>query len=207
MSVVAGAQRFPVIRAKADGSIETRPNHAEVAACTRAMVRGDETAWVNFHREYSGRIHRYLLVLLKGDDEVASEILQVTFTRIARHMREFNDEAVLWHWVTRIARTALIDEWRKRGRREESLRELAQDSTSTESEPDDWSELLQRALKQMDDRDRELLQRKYLEGQSVREIATSGSDSEKAVESRITRARGKLRALMLQLLRHEKQDA
>jgi RNA polymerase sigma-70 factor (ECF subfamily) len=203
MSAVAGAQRFPVIRAKAEVSIETRPENTDVAALTRAMVRGDEAAWVNFHREYSGRIHRYLLVLLKGDDEVASEVLQVTFTRIARHVREFSEETVLWHWTTRLARTALIDELRKRGRREESLRELAQEP-SGESEREDWSELLQQALAQMETAERELLQHKYLEGQSVREIASDSGGSEKAVESRITRARVKLRALMIQLLRRER---
>lgn len=203
MSAVAGAQRLPVIRAKAELSIEVRPGNTDVAALTRALVRGDEAAWVSFHREYSGRIHRYLLVLLKGDDEAASEILQVTFTRIARHMREFGEEAVLWHWITRLARTAVIDELRKRGRREESLRELAQEAPGP-SEREDWSELLQQGLAQMETTERELLQRKYLEGQSVREIAAHGAASEKAVESRITRARVRLRAIMLQLLRRER---
>jgi RNA polymerase sigma-70 factor (ECF subfamily) len=168
------------------------------------MVRGDETAWVSFHREYSGRIHRYLLAPFKGNDDMASEVLQVTFTRIARHAREFSEEAVLWHWVTRLARTAAIDELRKRGRREESLRELAQEPTAEEAESSDWSELLQQALAQMETTERELLQQKYLEGRSVREIALAGADSEKAVESRITRARGKLRAGMLQLLQRER---
>ena len=203
MSAAAGARRFPVIRAKAEASVETRPENADVATLTRAMVRGDEAAWVRFHREYSGRIQRYLLVLLKGDDELANEILQVTFTRIARHMREFSEETVLWHWLTRLARTAVVDELRKRGRREESLRELAQESSES-NEPDDWSELLAQALAQLEPAERELLECKYLEGRSVREIAGTSADSEKAVESRITRARAKLRARMLQLLRREK---
>jgi len=203
MSAVAGVQRFPVINAKAEVSSETRSEPTDVAALTRAMVRGDEAAWVRFHYDYSGRIHRYLLVVLKGDDELASEILQVTFTRIARHVREFREETILWHWVTRLARTAVIDEWRKRGRREESLRELAQEPVSP-TEPNDWSELLQQGLAQLDAAERDLLQRKYVEGQSVREIADSETDSEKAVESRITRARVKLRAVMLQLLKHER---
>ena len=159
MSAVAGAQRFPVIRAKAEVSIEARPESTDVAVLTRAMVRGDEAAWVSFHREYAGRIHRYLLVLLKGDDEVASEVLQVTFTRIARHVREFSEEVVLWHWVTRLARTVVIDELRKRGRREESLRELAQEPMA-QAGSSDWSELLQQALAQMEIPERELLQRR-----------------------------------------------
>ncbi len=203
MNAVAGAQRFPVIRAKAEASTDTRPENTDVAALTRAMVRGDEAAWVNFHREYSGRIHRYLLVLSKGDDELASEVLQVTFTRIARYIRQFGEEEVLWHWAARLARTALIDELRKRGRREESLREFAQEP-SGQSGQEDCSELLQQALAQMEPKDRELLQRKYMDEDSVREIAADGHDSEKAVESRITRARARLRTILFRLLQSEK---
>jgi RNA polymerase sigma-70 factor (ECF subfamily) len=201
MSAVA-APRFPVISAKAEGSIEACSENAELAALTRAMVRGEEAAWVRFHRDYSGRIHRYALVLLKGDVEAADEVLQVTFTRLARHIREFSDEAMLWHWITRLTRTVVIDEWRKRGRREESLRELAREPV-VENEANDWPELVQQALAQMEMPERELLQRKYLEGESVREIAQAGDDSEKAVESRITRARVRLRGIVLQLLQRE----
>src|SRR5882724_3461943 len=145
MTAASGMQDY--FFAKADALNEVRnENAAAVATLTRAMRRGDEAAWVRFHQEYSGRIHRYLLVLLKGDHESASEILQVTFTRIARYMREFDDEKVMWHWLTRIARTATIDELRKRGRREESLRELAEASTVDEAEETQWPELLNRAL-------------------------------------------------------------
>jgi RNA polymerase sigma factor (sigma-70 family) len=203
MNAGAGAQRLPLICAKAEVSNETQHGPEGVRARTRAMVRGDEAAWVSFHRDYNGRIHRYLLVLLKGNDEVASEVLQITFTRLARHMREFHEEAVMWSWITRLARTALIDELRKRGRREESLRELAEEPAAEQLERTDWSELLQQALAQIETPERELLQRKYVQGQSVREIASGGMDSEKAVESRITRARAKLRAAMLRLLQRE----
>jgi RNA polymerase sigma-70 factor (ECF subfamily) len=205
MSAVAGAQRLPVIRAKVEASMEARSENAEVAALTRAMVRGEEAAWVRFHHDYGGRIHRYALVLLKGDVETADEALQVTFTRMARHIREFNEEAVLWHWIARLTRTVVIDELRKQGRREESLRELARER-AIENEPGDWPELVQQALAQMEMPERELLRRKYLEGETVREIARAGEDSEKAVESRMTRARARLRGIVLQLLQREKQD-
>lgn len=203
MNAAAGTPHLPVIRANAEGFTDARPAKTDVSVWTRAMLRGDEAAWLNFYREYSGRILRYLLVLLKGDHEVATEVLQVTFTRIARHLREFSDEATLWPWLTRLARTALIDELRKRGRREESLRELEQEPANTRAEADDWSELLHQALRQMDERERALLERKYLRGESVREIAAAAGESEKVIESRMTRARGKLRAIMLELLQGE----
>src|SRR4051812_43266986 len=170
---------------------------------TRAMVRGEEAAWVRFHEEYSGRIYRYLLVLFKGDAEMAGEVLQVTFTRVARHFRQFEDEAVLWGWLTRIARTAAIDEWRKRGTREESLRQYADARNDHESDHESWPELLNRGLAGIRPADSELLRLKYIEGRSVRELAISAGDTEKAMESKLTRARIKLRAALLQMLKDE----
>lgn len=96
----------------------------EVTRLTRQMVQGNEDAWVHFHSEYSPRLFRYLLVLLRGDEDLAAELLQVTFTKIARHIRLFTEEIVLWHWCARIARTVTIDELRKRGRQSACLEEM-----------------------------------------------------------------------------------
>jgi RNA polymerase sigma-70 factor (ECF subfamily) len=44
--------------------------------------------------------------------------------------------------------------------------------------------------------DRAILRRKYLEGFSVREIAEESGSSEKAIESRLTRARNRLKEMI-----------
>jgi RNA polymerase sigma factor (sigma-70 family) len=51
--------------------------------------------------------------------------------------------------------------------------------------------------------ERDLLQRKYFAGQSVREIAAELQTSEKSVESRLVRIRRKLKAALLESLRNE----
>jgi RNA polymerase sigma-70 factor, ECF subfamily len=175
----------------------------DLASLTRALVRGDEAAWVQFHGDYSSRIHRYLLVLLKGDPDAAAEVLQVTFTRIARHMRGFEDEAALWHWLARIARTCAIDELRKRGRREESLRDFSNVPEPAPADDGPWAEVLHQGLLQLDGAESDLLRRKYVEGMSVRELAAASGDSEKATESKLTRARNRLREAMLRIWKNE----
>ena len=204
MSGAMAMRHAAVFRASADSASDVRNNgKSDVTGLTRAMVRGEEAAWVQFHTEYSGRLHRYLLVLFQGDLETAGEVLQTTLTRVVRHIRQFDDEAVLWHWLTRVTRTAAIDELRKRGRRDEALRELA--DTPPPSSPDGelWPDILRQALVHLTQSDADLLQRKYVDGCSVRELAAAGAISEKALESRLTRAREKLREAIVGVLKHE----
>jgi len=171
---------------------------------TREMVRGDEPAWVRFHAAFSRRLHRYLLVLLRGDEDVAGELLQITFTRIARHIRPFNDELILWQWLARIARTVVIDERRKRGSQKAFLAGLEGSSTNPAPAENRWTDFLAEGLGLIAAEDRQLLSQKYFEGASVRTLAAQYQSSEKAVESKLVRARQKLRAAILELLKDEK---
>jgi DNA-directed RNA polymerase specialized sigma24 family protein len=50
---------------------------------------------------------------------------------------------------------------------------------------------------------RELLARKYLDGAAVRDLAAERGVSEKAIESKLVRAREKLRQTMLELVKRE----
>src|SRR5439155_13466587 len=49
-------------------------------------------------------------------EEPAREALQVAPLRVVRHIRRFDAEAVFWSWLTVLARSALVDEERKRHR-------------------------------------------------------------------------------------------
>ena len=185
---------------KADEGQDGQP---EIATLTRAMVGGDDTAWVTFHAEYSGRVHRYLLVLLRGDEDMAGELLQVTFTRVAKHIRAFNDEKVFWHWLARIARTVAIDEVRKSDTRDGVLRRI--EGAPAEPDPSEtrWTELLEAGLQQLGPDYRELLSRKYFDGAAVRDLAAERGMSEKAIESKLTRSREKLRQTILEMAKRE----
>jgi RNA polymerase sigma factor (sigma-70 family) len=175
----------------------------EIAAMTRAMVRGDEAAWVRFHAAYSGRVHRYLLVLLRGQEDIAAELLQVTLTRVARHIRSFDEEPIFGNWLARIARTVVIDELRKVGARDGMLQRLEAVPPESTGDNESWAEWIEAGLRQLEPDDRDLLARKYLEGAAVRELAVELGVSEKAIESRLGRAREKLRLAVLELVKRE----
>ena len=64
--------------------------------------------------------------------------------------------------------------------------------------------LLEQGLPHLAADERELVERKYFTGQTVREIAGELKLSEKAVESRLVRVRLKLKQKLLSELQHEK---
>ena len=140
------------------------------------MVRGEEEAWREFHARYFDRLWRYLIVVPHGREEAAREAVQFAFVRAVRYMRHFETEAALWSWLTVLARSAVIDEERKRSRYRAFL-DRFRDWNRRESWPPPADadtllhELLNSGLNELPPADRELLERKYLAGVSVRALA------------------------------------
>lgn len=183
----------------------------EIKALTRRLVAGEERAYREFHQEYSGRLFRYLWVAARGEEDAARDALQEALRRVIRHMRIFSDEAVFWSWLTVIARSALSDEKRRvrryrgfldRFRRQTEVDVAAESPAAAEAQRR-LAGALTHQLALLPTEDRDLMERKYLQRQSVREIAGVQGVTEKTIESRLTRLRGKLKAALLTELNHE----
>ena len=180
----------------------------KIAALTSQMARGDENAYRKFYELYFGRLLRYLLVLTH-DEEVAREALQRTFLRVVRHARPFGSEEMFWSWLTVLARSSVADESRRLKRYFSFLgRFFTQKQVEAEAAKDETDarllELMDSNLALLPEDDRKLLQRKYLDREPVRQIAERTQLSEKAIESRLVRARQKLKERILEQLNHEK---
>lgn len=175
---------------------------------TAALGRGEDPAWERFHREFGPRLFRQLLAATRGDHALASEALQQAYLRVARHARPCEHETVFLAWLRTVARSALNDCYRRRRSFWAMLRRRHDDPSEQPdfaAESDDRLLLaLDRALHSLAPEDRDLLQAKYFSGRSVRSLAAAFAVSEKALESRLTRARSALRgALLTALSRHE----
>lgn len=172
------------------------------------MARGDESAFRTFFDLYFHRLLRYLLVMAHGDEDLAREALQLMLLRVARYVRKFDTEEAFWSWLAVLARSALVDEQRKASRYLSFLtRWFEQKHSSTQFDPpaeDRLAGCLTATLSALPEEDRDLITRKYFNGESVREIATALSFSEKAVESRLTRIRARLKNLILERLKDDK---
>jgi len=180
-----------------------------VTSLTRRMLAGEEAAYRTFHETYYPRLARYLLVVAHGDEDAAREALQATFVRAVRHIKVCDEEARFWNWLTVLARTAFADQRRKRSRYRAFLDRFTEHARIAaplaDADPNEARLLaaLESSLRTLPPADRELVEQKYFERESVRDIATALAASEKAVESRLSRVRRKLKATLLELLKHE----
>ena len=199
-----------LVRSNAAALIEVPvPSPSPVAVLTRGMAAGDEAAFREFYAQFFDRLLRYHFVLARGNEQAARDALQETMTRVARRVRQFEDEEVFWSWLTVVARSAAIDQSRRRQRYWDLLKSYAtsffQRSAGAAEEHVDalLPELLERGLASLAADDRHLLDAKYLRGASQRELASQLGVTEKAIESRLLRLRRDLRRKLEQLLHDE----
>jgi RNA polymerase sigma-70 factor (ECF subfamily) len=191
---------------KLSGAAVSSREHG-ISALTLAMARGDEDAFREFHACYFDRLLRYLFVVTRGDEETARDALQETFARVARHVRVFDSEEKFWSWLTVLARSAAMDAGRKHMRYWQLLARYALFWKTVEEQPvtDTFhlDEMLSAAMDALNVVDRALVDGKYFRGLDVRALAHEFALTEKAVESRLTRARRELREEITKRLRNE----
>jgi RNA polymerase sigma factor (sigma-70 family) len=185
---------------------EDDASSAELPRLTAAMARGDDAAWSKFNGIYGPAVFRHLLALTRGDHALAQEALQQTYLRVAKHVRPCEAEAMFKAWLRTVARSALLDCWRRRSSFTDLLLRRGQEPPELNDPAGDDSlmEKLDQALARLEAADRALLESKYFTGHDVRTLAEQLAITPKAVESRLTRARGALRReLLAALSRHE----
>lgn len=172
---------------------------------TARLARGEDRAWAEFHREYGPVVFRQLLGATRGNHELASEALQQTYLRVARHVRPCDAQPMFLSWLRVVARTALSDCRRRRQSFWHLLRRRADEPETDGAENDEaLMQAVEHALTLLAAGDRALLEAKYFSGESVRVIADRLQITPKAVESRLTRARAELRQqLSSKISRHE----
>jgi RNA polymerase sigma-70 factor (ECF subfamily) len=181
----------------------------DIVELTTRMSKGDEDAYRTFYERYFSRLLRYLLVVTSGHTESAQEALQMTLLRVARHAKPFASEEALWSWLTVLARSAVVDETRRRSRYlamlDRFLKRREAEVDAADHEADERFRLaLGNELTALPEDERALIVRKYFDGISAQAIAAEAGTTEGAVESRLVRVRRKLREAVLAQVKNEK---
>ena len=182
------------------GSQKSDAAQSRVVYLTNGLVAGNEAAFAEFQSLCFDRLYRILLVIARGDETQAREALQETLLRVSRHPKAFAEEDAFWAWLVTIARNAARDAGRKQSRYaallERFTRKNAVDSQPVPRE-DVMSDALADCIETLPPADRSLIEGKYLDGQSVKDLAAQSGLTEKAVESRLLRLRRQLRESIL----------
>lgn len=166
----------------------------------RAVLSGDEQAWQTWYDESFAGLYAYVSWRCAGLRDLADEVVQESWLTAVRRIRSFDPEQGSFaNWLRGIAAHVLRNHWRRRGRPVQSLNGdcLAADPLATVFDQREQSERIGRALSALTDRYEAVLRAKYLDEQSVSQIAAAGNETPKAIESLLTRARQAFREAYL----------
>lgn len=178
-------------------------------ALARRLVAGDEHAFREFFDGCFPKLYRFALVRLNGNPDDAADAVQQTFCKCFEHLQTYRGEASLYSWMCQICRHCISDLMRKRQVERKHVA-LLEDSTAIRGilevlsapeveEPDgiavraDIGRLIQATLDCLPGHYGDVLEWKYVDGLSVREIAERLAVGPKAAESLLTRARSAFR--------------
>lgn len=88
---------------------------ATLNAMLHAAAQGDAQAWKWLVETYSGRVYG-LIYRQCGNGELAEEVTQAAFVKVARKLKEYQDRGRFDSWLFRVAMNQLRDELRRQKR-------------------------------------------------------------------------------------------
>ena len=172
---------------------------------------GDQTAFEALVTENERRIY-HLCHRLTGNPEDAADLTQEAFLNAWRGLSGFQGGSSFSTWLYRLASNACLDFLRREKRRrvlsmtvpledEEGRQADLPDQGPTPEEALEASErclALHAGLQRLSEEHRRVLVMRELQGLSYREIASALGVEEGTVKSRLARARGALRKVLLE---------
>lgn len=176
------------------------------AELIHAIRRGDRAAVSAFYERHLLSVWRYACWRLNDDIHAAQDVVSETFLEAVRGLRAAEArvpaDGAAAAWLTGIARNKVADCLRQRQR---SIKAIAawrgevigargrEPEPGTDLERAETKAQVVEVMNSLPDEERLVLELKYLEGLSVREMAARLSRTEKAIESLLFRGRRSFR--------------
>jgi RNA polymerase sigma-70 factor (ECF subfamily) len=190
----------------------------------RGLREGQPDAWRKLYDAFAERVWCGVARLLGPSSADVADVVQETMLAAARSARTFNEASgSLWNWLWGIARLQVALHFRKQKRHDQlkhagdwlaaSAGRLAHWLDGVDTAPTDLLEstelglLVRLTLSELPDEYESLLTAKYLDGESVEQIAARERCTETAVRSKLARAREAFRKVFLRLTGDSPTDA
>ena len=174
------------------------------------IKKGDTDAFDQLVRSFEKKVYNTALRYCKNPDD-AFDISQDVFLRVYRYISDFKGDSSLSTWIYRITVNLCTDYVRKdktnktvplysSNDEEEYELQLPDDSPSPEElyETKEKIDLLRKAIDNLPDDHREIIVLRDINGLQYEEIARVLEINVGTVKSRISRARDKLKSILLQ---------
>jgi RNA polymerase sigma-70 factor (ECF subfamily) len=179
--------------------------HLDDKRFVKQLLGGDERAFDRFFEEHFARLYRFALARLADDPEAAREVAQITLTRALRKLHTYRAESALFTWLCAICRNETSEWLRNQARYREHV-VLVEDFPEVEAVVDTYQapadpgpeanyrrtesiRLIQVAMDRLPPHYGDVLEWKYIEGRSVKEIAGRLQLGQEATQSLLARAR------------------
>lgn len=181
------------------------PLYLDDKRLVKQLLAGNERAFDRYFDENFARLYRFALVRLSDDPDAAREVAQITLTRALRRLSGYRGEAALFTWLCAICRNETSDWLAKQGRYREHI-VLVEDFPEIQAAVDSLQvpeqmnpeyqyrrvellRLIQVALDKLPPRYGDVLEWKYIEGYSIKEISNRLKIGHEATQSLLARAK------------------
>ena len=181
------------------------PVYLDDKRLVKQLLAGDQRAFDRFFEENFARLYRFALVRLSDDPDGAREVAQIALTRAVRSLHTYRAESALFTWLCAICRNEINDWFRQQGRYRDHI-VLVEDFPEVQAAVDSFQapiedsperhyqrvevmRLIQVALDRLPANYGNVLEWKYVEGHSVKEISARLEIGTEATQSLLARAK------------------
>jgi RNA polymerase sigma-70 factor (ECF subfamily) len=154
----------------------------------RRVCEGDSDAVADLYERYAPVVWRYVFARMRQDTHAGQDVLSETFLAAIRALKNGATAENVAGWLTGIARNKLADWHRQR------KAPARPEATSAVEETSSQGSIVADVLDGLPAEERAILEWKYLDRLTVREIAERLGRTEKAIEGLLYRARNAFRA-------------
>ncbi|MDP1825087.1 MAG: RNA polymerase sigma factor [Archangium sp.] len=167
----------------------------------RFRERRDTAAFEVLYDRYETRLSSFAARMV-GRGSVADDVLQETWIRVLKHVREWRPEAPLRTWLFRIARNLCLDYLKSKGVQLDAAGEPEPVSTRDDTDAGAWVypasdplfiEIAEQAVLQLTPAQREVVLMR-VDGMSFTEISQATSVTANTLKSRMNEARKRIEA-------------
>lgn len=181
------------------------PVYLDDKKLAKRLLSGEQQAFDQFFDENFARLYRFAVARLGNDADAAREVVQSVLFKALRKVDSYRAESAMFTWICVICRHEISD-WLRRERRYRDNIVLVEDMPEVAGAIDSWVApaeegperqyqrgeavgLIQLALDRLPARYGNVLEWKYVEGHSVREIAERLELGTEATQSLLARAK------------------
>ncbi|MGI9233901.1 MAG: RNA polymerase sigma factor [Woeseiaceae bacterium] len=171
----------------------------------KQLLAGKQRAFDQFFDENFARLYRFALTRLSDDPDAAREVAQISLTKAVRKLHTYRAESALFTWLCAICRNETSDWLARQGRYRQHI-VLTEDFPEIQAAVDSFHapaqmspdrhyrrvellRLIQVALDKLPARYGDVLEWKYIEGHSTKEISERLNIGAEATQSLLARAK------------------